>query len=257
MSGTDLRQYCRSRWENSAPQPWETKLTTSPIRCFATAEEASANAASTVADAIRKAVSQRGECVLALTGGNTPVDTYRLLAAMDVPWGGVQVVQTDDRVRPHTETGSNWRMICRTLLDPASVPEDRRHPMPVDAADPEAAAAEYAKLLQALAPDGGADVVLLQLGPDGHLASLFHNRYDPQETSGTQITTTVDGAVRMTQTLRSLRAAKTRVLLATGGSKTEAVEKVRSGTADTFATRTFLGPDGLLLLDAAAAGQVR
>ncbi|WP_328946848.1 6-phosphogluconolactonase [Streptomyces sp. NBC_00250] len=232
-------------------------MTTSSIRCFTTAEAASANAASTVADAIGKAVSRRGECVLALTGGNTPVDTYRLLAAMDVPWGSVQVVQTDDRVLPHTETGSNWGMICRTLLDPASVPEDRRHPMPVRAADPGTAAADYAKLLRTLTPDGSADVVLLQLGPDGHLASLFHDRYDPQDASGAQVTTTADGAVRMTQTLRSLSGAETRVVLATGGAKAEAVEKVRSGTADTFATRTFLGSDGLLLLDDDAAGQGR
>jgi len=230
-------------------------LSSLPSQTFPTPESVAEHTARTVARNVREAVLARGVCVIALTGGNTPVHTYELLSAQDVPWDSVHVVQTDDRVLPDSETGSNWRMIRETLLDPASVPEERRHPMPVGAPDPVSAARDHTRLLRSLTPSGHADLVLLQLGPDGHLASLFADRYEPGDTSGVTLTTTADGALRMTQTLPALCGAATRIVLATGAGKTEAVAKLAAGTDDTFATRSFLGSDGLLLLDVQAAGE--
>ncbi|WP_052684406.1 6-phosphogluconolactonase [Lentzea aerocolonigenes] len=213
-----------------------------------TADAVAQDAAARIAGAIRATVADRGSCVVALTGGNTPVPIYRRLAGHDVPWDRVHVTQTDDRVLPAAETGLNWRTIEETLLDPAGVPAERRHPMPVSG-DPEAGAGAYAELLKSLTDKGSADLVLLQLGPDGHLASLFDGRYDPEDQAGVAVTSPGEGVLRMTQTLPSLTGAATRIVVATGAGKAEAVAKVRASTPDTLATRTFLGSGGVLLLD--------
>jgi 6-phosphogluconolactonase len=222
---------------------------TGQLRVFPTADGVAEEAAERIADVLRKTVAESGSCVAALTGGRTPVATYQRLATYDLPWAAIHVVQTDDRFLPADETGTNWRTIRDTLLDPAGVPEDRRHPMPVRGDDPKVAAATYADLLKSLTVNGSADLVLLQLGPDGHLAALFDGRYDPADPAGVVVTSPGGDVVRLTQTLPSLCGAATRIALATGEQKSLAVGKVRSGSADTVAARAFLGSGGLLLLD--------
>jgi 6-phosphogluconolactonase len=93
--------------------------------------------------------------------------------AVDVWWGDERWVPTDDDQR--NELGAR-----RSLLDAAGVPAERVHAMPAsDAgfAEPEDAAAWYAEQLAAAAPEGGAlpriDVLLLGMGPEGHVASIF------------------------------------------------------------------------------------
>ncbi|SDM24986.1 6-phosphogluconolactonase [Geodermatophilus siccatus] len=128
-----------------------------------------------------------GTASVVLTGGGigTAVlervaDLVREPARERVDWTAVDVWWGDERWVPADDDERNELGARRALLDPAGVPAERVHAMPAsDAgfAEPEDAAAWYAEQLAAAAPDGGSlpriDVLLLGMGPEGHVASIF------------------------------------------------------------------------------------
>jgi len=108
-------------------------------------------AAAIVAEAAREAVAARGRFILALSGGRTPGAMLRALAAEDMPWEGLRVVQVDERVAPEGHSDRNLGLLRSSLLEHAPVDEEQVLPMPVEEPDLDAAAAEYARLLSDLA----------------------------------------------------------------------------------------------------------
>ena len=128
-----------------------------------------------------------GTASVVLTGGGigTAVlervaDLVREPARERVDWTAVDVWWGDERFVPADDDQRNELGARRALLDPAGVPPERVHAMPAsDAgfAEPEDAAAWYAEQLAAAAPEGGSlpriDVLLLGMGPEGHVASIF------------------------------------------------------------------------------------
>ena len=116
-----------------------------------------------------------GTASVVLTGGGIGTAVLERVdwTAVDVWWGDERWVPADDEDR--NELGAR-----RALLDPAGVPEERIHAMPAsDAgfAEPEDAADWYAGQLAAAAPEGEPlpriDLLLLGMGPEGHVASIF------------------------------------------------------------------------------------
>jgi len=143
------------------------------IEILPDADAVAVTAATLIAADAREVVAARGKFVLAVSGGRTPWVMLRQLAKLDVPWDRFHVVQVDERIAPAGDPDRNLTHLRKSLMDQAPIPTANLHAMPVDAADPEQAALDYAKTLQDLCGSPPViDLIHLGLGPDGHTASL-------------------------------------------------------------------------------------
>ena len=126
------------------------------------------------AEAVGRRLPDRGQFSVALAGGSTPRAAYALLAAEEVDWSRVHVFWGDERCVPPDHPDSNYRLAREALLDHVSLPAGNVHRMRGEM-EPEAAAQAYAAELRAFFGTQwpSFDLVLLGMGNDGHIASLF------------------------------------------------------------------------------------
>jgi 6-phosphogluconolactonase len=212
-------------------------------------------AAERIAQVARDAVTERGRCAIAISGGTTPWLAFRSLAGEEVPWDRVHLFQVDERVAPSGDPARNYFHLKEALIDRIPIPPGNVHPMPVEEGDLDAGARRYEAVLRGIA---GAppvlDLVQLGLGEDGHTASLFPG--DPAlplldrdvAVSGLQM-----GRRRMTLTFPAIDRARHILWLVTGAGKAAALARLRAGDRSIPAGRVHRGR-ALLLADAAAGG---
>lgn len=218
------------------------------------------------------AQAARGAASVVLTGGR---NGNGLLAALDsapardaIDWSRLDLWWGDERFLPDGDPERNVTQAREALLGRVPLDPARVHAMPASdgplGADADAAAAAYAAELAAAArpEDHGPvpvfDVLMLGVGPDTHVASLFPELPAVRETERTVVG--VHGApkpppTRISLTLPAIRAAREVWLLAAGEDKAEAVQIALSGAGEVQAPAA--GARGrartLWLLDAAAA----
>jgi 6-phosphogluconolactonase len=218
------------------------------------------------------AQAERGEADLVLTGGRIAAAVYQALrdspARDAVDWSRVNFWWGDERFLPAGDPDRNETQVRTALLDALPVDPARVHPMPPsdgpDGADPEAAAARYAEELAAAAPGTAElphfDVVLLSVGEDGHVASLFPEHPSAYETRpvGAVRGCPKPPPVRTTLTLPALNTAEEVWLLAAGAEKAGAVRMALGGAGSVQVPAAGVhGVDRVLwLLDRAAAHEV-
>lgn len=218
-------------------------------------EAVAAAAAARIAAAARAAVAARGRFVLAVSGGRTPWRMLRLLGAETVPWPAVAVVQVDERVAPAGDADRNLTHLRASLLDHAPLRADQIHAMPVEMADLDAAAIDYAGTLARLAGSPPTlDLVHLGLGADGHTASLVPG--DPildVTAADVGMTGIYQHRRRMTLTYPLLDRARGVLWVVTGADKREALARLRAADVSIPAGRVSQA-HAVVLADAAAAG---
>jgi 6-phosphogluconolactonase len=173
-----------------------------------------------VAERLAAAARRGGHVVL--TGGSTPRIAYELAAALETDWTAVELWWGDERCVAPDDERSNYGMARQALLD--RVTAGAVHRM-----RGELGRQEGAELYeQELGDLEHFDLVLLGLGPDGHVASLFPEQPTLDETerrvigAEAKLQPYVD---RITLTLPMLRRAREVVFLVTGKNKADAARR--------------------------------
>jgi 6-phosphogluconolactonase len=198
------------------------------VDVFANADEVARQAARFIAAQARETVRVRGRFVMAVSGGSTPWLMLRALAHEEVPWPAVHVAQIDERVAPAGDDARNLTHLKASLLEHAPLRSDQIHAMPVELADLEAGAAEYAHALAQIAGSSPVlDLAHLGLGPDGHTASLVPG--DPVlEVTDRDVATTeaYQGHRRMTLTYPLINRSRSILWLVTGMGKVDMLPRL-------------------------------
>jgi len=185
------------------------------------------------------AIASRGRFNVALSGGSTPRPMYELLASQHIAplldWSNVHVFWGDERCVPPDHPDSNYHMAWETLLSHVPIPSENIHRMRGEA-EPESTAIEYEQLLRKtflidMELLTTFDLVLLGLGEDGHVASLFPG--SPALGESERWVVTVDHtqpppplAKRLTLTLPMLNAATQVTFLVAGAGKAQILKRV-------------------------------
>jgi 6-phosphogluconolactonase len=177
-----------------------------------------------------------------------------MLAREKVPWGGVHVLQVDERIAPAGHSDRNLTHLLE-VLEGAPLDPEQIYAMPVESPDPLGAAVDYSRTLEKLAGSPPIlDLVHLGLGPDGHTASLVPGDPVLQVVDrDVAITGFYQGRKRMTLTYPVINRARQILWLVTGGEKANPLGHLLN--ADPAIPGGRISQDqALVLADRAAAG---
>jgi 6-phosphogluconolactonase len=193
---------------------------------------------------------------LCITGGSTPKAAYERVAAERDDWSGVDFWFTDERCVPPDHEHSNFRMVDEALLGRAGGATVHRMKGELGPAE---GAADHEREYEA-AGRPAFDLILLGMGPDAHICSLFPGADALGEREKPVVGVETPGMApllsRITFTLPVVNSARRIVFLVTGEEKADAVARAFSGRRDPMAPASLVEGEVTVLLDEGAAGRL-
>jgi 6-phosphogluconolactonase len=198
-----------------------------------------------IAQLLADAIDLRGVAVLCVPGGQSPIALFEALRVQPIDWPHVCVTLTDERCVPSTHPDSNASLVRQHLLqDRASAAQfvpmvaQTSEPLP-----PPVFLAQTASL--ALQAAGRTDVLVLGMGADGHIASLFpqaSNLVEALDLNNTQACVAIElpeppanaPYARVTQTLVQLLSARHIVLPLSGADKLATLRLAQMGISNQY-----------------------
>ena len=246
-------------------------MSTPEVFLYASGDLLASAAAARTVTRLADAVEAQGYAHLVLTGGGIGTKVMTAIAAspardavdwhrVDFWWGDERFVVTGDDER--NETGARSALLDHIGADPARV-HVMHGPDGPDGDDPDASAARYAAELAAAGGNAAVpafDLLMLGIGPEGHVASIFPDAPAAQA-AGTVVAvrnSPKPPPTRLSLTFAALQAAREVWILASGAEKATAVAESLSGVSqDKLPAAGARGRDRTLyLVDAAAGAQI-
>jgi 6-phosphogluconolactonase len=242
-----------------------TKVVPGMLIAVPSAEDVAREASARLAKTIAAALKARGKATLALSGGDTPRQTYaRLAHEPDIDWSRVDFFFVDERAVPADDDRSNFRWAKECLFDPAKIAEGHVFRMRAEESDIERAAQDYEQIIKThVAPGQGGvpafDAMVLGIGDDGHTASLFPGLPTVEIMDRYVVAVgKTDREPRLTVTAPVIEQARAVFILAVGAKKTAALERVWavSGSLRDTPARVIRNARGSIhwVIDKAAGG---
>ncbi|MHB9029254.1 MAG: 6-phosphogluconolactonase [Candidatus Latescibacterota bacterium] len=205
---------------------------------YTDSEALSMAAADYITESALESVRQRGRFTLVLSGGNTPKHVYRRLASPPysetMPWESTHLFWSDERCVPPESPESNFGMAREILLRHEPAPPGNIHRIPAETGAPHAARL-YEDEIRRFFLSGGEgkdwlpvfDCVILGIGADGHIASLFPGSWTLRTRERPVLPATAPEGIsprdRVTMTLPVINRARRVLFLVSGSEKKDVI----------------------------------
>lgn len=199
-----------------------------------TEEEAYEFCLQTFTEEVKKAISARGSCTLALSGGTTPLRLFDLLtesaAAFLINWSLLDIFWCDERCVPPEDPESNYGTAMHYFNRPP-LNLAKKHRLAGESEDLDAIARDYERKVKKVCPDGSFDFILLGIGEDGHTASLFPHTKALTEEKRLYVANHIlqKNCYRLTMTFPAIERAKSAYVLALGKAKAKILKQILFG----------------------------
>ncbi|GIL80838.1 hypothetical protein Vretimale_9446 [Volvox reticuliferus] len=217
---------------------YHTTETDTSVLLYVSPEKAQAGLTKLVVEAAEAAVKAKGAFTLVLSGGSLPGLLGPLASAKGIDWSKTHIFFVDERNVPHSSLDSTYKAVQEALLSKVPVPAAQVYAI-AEGLTVQHAATQYEGRLISIpasalprSTEGDFpvfDLILLGVGPDGHVASLFPNRPETAATKGWVLpvmNSPKPPPERITMTMPVINAAKEVAIVALGEGKREIVQRI-------------------------------